>query len=713
MKLIFTTLFIIWFSAAFGQTKISGKITDNNGNSLPLANVILLNTYDGTSADADGNFSFTTSESGSQIVVVRSMGFREYQQTITLSGKPVSLNIVLQEMINELKAVTISAGSFTASDETRRTVFKALDIATTAGATADIAGALNTLSGTQKVGESGKLFVRGGDGNETRTFIDGVAVLNAYGASAPNTPSRGRFLPFMFKGTSFSTGGYSSEYGQALSGVLALESKDKAQLTRTDIGLLSVGGDVAHTQVWNTGSVAAKIQYTNIKPYFGLINQRVDWKNPPSSIEAVAAFSQKVGESGMLKVHGNFNNANISMYNHDIDDYNVKQLYDLTNNYRYLNASYKDVLNKNWLVRSGVSYTDQQNNAKVDAARVNEREQGIHAKTVFLGSLSDKVELKTGAEVIGRSYNQTFNETFSRKFEEVIGASFVEADIYTSNNFITRAGARAEYNSLLQKISVDPRLSLAYKAGTSGQVSLAYGHFRQSVKNELLRFNKNLQSEKAAHYILNYQRIENNKTFRIETYYKVYNDLAKYNNTDFSDLNNRGKGYARGVEFFWRDNESIKNADYWISYSFLDSKRNYLNYPVSAVPSFASKHNFSAVYKHFVVDLKSQLGFTYSYTSGRPYNNPNKKEFNGDRTPFYSDLSFNWSYLPKPNLIVYFSCTNLLGRNNIFGYEYSNKLNDNDEYASRAIRQPAKRFLFIGIFYTLSKDKSTSQLPSL
>src|SRR5690606_11762862 len=160
---------------------------------------------------------------------------------------------------------------------------KALDIATTAGATADIAGALNTLPGTQKAGESGRLFVRGGDGSEARTFIDGMVVLEAYGTSAPNTPSRGRFLPFMFKGISFSTGGYSSEYGQALSSALVLESKDESETIRTDIGLLSVGGDIAHTHAWDGGSATAKIQYTIIRPYYGMINQEIDWKTAPAS----------------------------------------------------------------------------------------------------------------------------------------------------------------------------------------------------------------------------------------------------------------------------------------------------------------------------------------------------------------------------------------------------------------------------------------------
>jgi hypothetical protein len=55
----------------------------------------------------------------------------------------------------------------------------------------------------------------------------------------------------------------------------------------------------------------------------------------------------------------------------------------------------------------------------------------------------------------------------------------------------------------------------------------------------------------------------------------------------------------------------------------------------------------------------------------------------------------------------------VLGRDNIFGYEYANTPDVNGVYASRAIGQPAKSFLFLGIFITLSKDKGINQLPSL
>jgi hypothetical protein len=707
--LLVALLFIA--SASLAQFTIKGTVTDVKGEGIPGANIFLEGTYDGASSSADGTFSFTTTETGTKRVIVKVIGYKEYRQELAINKNTV-LTIVLREEINQLEAVTISAGSFTASDESRRTVFKAIDIASTAGATADIAGALNTLPGTQKVGESGRLFVRGGDGREARTFIDGMLVLDAYGPAAPNTPSRGRFLPFMFKGTSFSTGGYSAEYGQALSSALVLDSKDEESITRTDIGLLSVGADVAHAQTWNGGSAAGKIQYTNIRPYFGLINQEIDWRVPPASLEMSSAFRQRVGKAGMLKMYGNFSDSDFSIYNHDIDDYSKKQLYDLKNTYRYANGFYKTALNENWSVRGGGSYTLLKNNIRIDSINIEEIETGVHAKAVLEGSIANGVELKTGIETIRRNYDTKIDTSAtSLAFVETITAAFAEVDVYATEHFVTRVGGRVEHNALSGKTLVDPRISLAYRPGDYGQFSFAYGTFRQSPANEYLRLNTALKQELAQHYILNYQRIEDNRTFRAELYYKEYKHLIKFSD---AQITNAGDGYAKGFELFWRDNRTFRRLDYWVSYSFLDTRRNYLNFPVTATPSFASEHNFSAVTKYFFSTLKSQVGATYSWTSGRPFHNPNQNDrFMAGRTPAYHDLSMNWSYLPKPYIIIHFSCTNVLGRDNIFGYEFSNNLNSDGVYASRTIRQAAKRFLFLGVFITLSKEKSMNQLPSL
>ena len=212
--------------------------------------------------------------------------------------------------------------------------------------------------------------------------------------------------------------------------------------------------------------------------------------------------------------------------------YSQKYLYDLINEYAYINTSYRTSLNDDWTLRGGVSYTFLTDKNIVHVDQIDEVEKALHAKVVVDGSLSDKVELKTGVEVIQRNYRyetrSSMLDDLKAGFNESILAGFAEADLYTSNKFVTRAGARVEYDNLIEKISIDPRLSLAYKTGAFSQVSFAYGTFRQSPKNEWLRHDDHLDPEKAQHYILNYQFIENKRTFRIETYYKRYGDLVKF-----------------------------------------------------------------------------------------------------------------------------------------------------------------------------------------
>lgn len=702
---------------AWAQTQITGSISDEKGGPIPGVNISIAGTYDGTSTSVDGTFDFESTESGDQILLISFVGFTSHQQKVQLSGKPVHLEVVLREVVNQLDAVVISAGSFTAGEEKRRTILKAIDIATTAGATADIAGALNTLPGTQKVGESGRLFVRGGDGSETKTFIDGMLVANAYSPSAPNTPSRGRFLPFMFKGTSFSTGGYSAEYGQALSSALVLDSKDKAALNQTDLGLLSVGGDIAHTQVWDHASLTGKIQYTNIRPYIGLINQEIDWITPPASIEGSTAFRQELGEHGIVKFFGNFNHSDFKLNNHDILAPSQKQSFDFENNYGYGNASFLQALNARWSIRGGLSYNYNENNILLDGRPIDEIEKGTHSKLVFENTVSEAVELKFGIEHLQSDYEASRLDSLSLKqtitFNTPITVGFAEAEIYASKNLVARTGVRTEYNGSIEKVNIEPRISVAYKPFRHGQFSMAYGQFHQTPENQFLIVNQKLEEEKADHYILNYQVINDQRTFRTELYYKKYSNLIKFINGNSGQLANTGSGYARGFELFWRDSKSVRNLDYWISYSYLDTERDYLDFPTASTPSFASTHNFSLVGKKFIPEIKTQLGVTYSYSSARTYHNPNSEHFNSGRTPTYQDLSMNLSYLPKPFLIIHLSVTNILGRDNIFGYEFSNTTDANGIYASRAIRQPARRFLFLGVFLTISKNKSINQLPNL
>ena len=107
-----------------------------------------------------------------------------------------------------------------------------VELVTTGGANGDLYKALQTLPGAQVQGESGHLLVRGGSSEETQTFIDGMHVLNPYTSTDINSPARSRYSTFMFQGINLATGGAPLEYGQALSAVLPLETKDSSPVNK-------------------------------------------------------------------------------------------------------------------------------------------------------------------------------------------------------------------------------------------------------------------------------------------------------------------------------------------------------------------------------------------------------------------------------------------------------------------------------------------------
>ena len=286
---------------AFAQQTIRGNVFDKNGAPVIGASVYIEGSYDGASSDVDGKFIFTTSIKGSQYIIISFVGYNDNKKEIRVE-EVQDLRIELIESLNRMDAVVITAGTFEASDDQKSPVLRPLDIVTTAGATADIAGALNTLPGTQTVGEEGRLFVRGGDAYETTTFIDGVLVIDSYNRNVPNVPTRSRFSPMMFKGVSFSTGGYSAEYGQGLSSALILNSKDIAVQNRSDISLMSVGVEAAHTQAFAKSSISGKIGYINLNPYFAAVPQSLDWTTAPTTLDGNISYRQEVNRNGMLKI---------------------------------------------------------------------------------------------------------------------------------------------------------------------------------------------------------------------------------------------------------------------------------------------------------------------------------------------------------------------------------------------------------------------------
>lgn len=717
MKTLLTFFTLLITATIFSQTTISGKVVDEKGLPLEGANIFIEGTYDGTASDATGNFSFTTTTTGTQVLKITFLTYESFTETIVVDNFK-NRTIKMKESMNSLDAVIINAGTLEAGDKARVSVLKPLDIVTTAGSAGDIIAALQTLPGTQTVGESGRLYVRGGEADETQTFVDGLRVAQPYGATANNIPTRGRFSPFLFSGISFSTGGYSAEYGEALSSVLLLNTQDEAVQEQTDISLMTLGLGLSNTQKWEKSSLTLNTAYVDLAPYQAAVPQAVDWNRPYQSLSGEAVYRYQF-ENGLLKVYGAFDASRFDL-NQDNLNTDQKDRIDLNNNNFYLNTSYKGILANNWDLIAGLSYGFGQNKIGLNLDYLENVEHASHMKLKLSNRISKKIKLSFGADYFmtkfDEDYNQNLGNTFSSGYDANIVAVYGEMDVFFSKKLAAKVGFRVSNNDLLQEFNLSPRASVAYKTGKFSQVSFAYGDFVQAPRADYLKYNHQLETENTAHYILNYEYNRQGKTFRTEAYYKKYNNLVKFD-TETAQFNsvydNSGSGYAKGLDVFWRDNKSFKNLQYWLSYSFIDSQRDYRNFSQEVTPSFVAKHTASLVTKYWINGLRSQVGLTHSFTSGRPYNNPNETIFMNGKTKAYNNLSLSWAYLMSPQKILYLSVSNVLGTQNIFGYEYANSPDANGVYKSKPIVPTADRFIFVGFFWTISKDKKTNQLDNL
>ncbi|NNF85979.1 MAG: TonB-dependent receptor [Winogradskyella sp.] len=716
MKSISIIIALLFGYICTAQNEISGTLTDFKGEPIIGANVYLEGTYDGATTDEQGAFSFITEETGTHILVLSFLSY-ETKRITTDVTKMKNLQIKLREDVNTLETVVLSAGTFEANDNSKVSVLKPLDVVTTASALGDFVGALQTLPGTTTVAEDGRLFVRGGSADETQIFIDGIRVFTPYSPTTNNIPTRGRYSPFLFDGITFSTGGYSAEYGQALSSVLLLNTINEPDQEKTDIGLMTVGASLGNTQKWDKTSLSFNASYINLAPYLAVYSDRNDWHKPYEGAQGEAVFRKRLN-NGILKFYSAFDTSNFDLTQEDINDPEGVR-FRLKNNNFYTNTTYKGSLGNSWSMDTGLSYTYANTKLGIDEVNINNDENSAHIKLKLKKRFSSRFKLSFGAE----QFITTFNEQFSENTPEIdygfnsnIFAAFAESDLIFSRKSALKVGLRTDYSALFNQFVVAPRVSLAYKTSKYGQLSLAYGDFYQNPNNDALKFSQDLKAQKTSHYILNYQFVNDGRLFRAEVYHKEYSDLIKFD-TEFatfdSNFTNSGSGYAQGLDLFWRDNKSIKNVDYWFSYSYLDTKRNFNNFSQSAQPQFANNHNLSLVGKYWVDQLKSQIGISYQYASGRPYTDPNTDTFLGSRTKSFNSLSLNWAYLLSPQKILYFSVNNVLGFKNINGYQYANTPNNEGIFNRRVLRPAADQFFFIGFFWTISEDGTDNQLNNL
>lgn len=708
---LITVAFLYNSSILFAQNTISGKVITYGGKPIPGANVYLLNTIDGATTDSNGTFSFTTEEKGAQTIVAEEVSYQNAGMPITINGDVKGIELKMKTGTVQLQNITVTAGSFEASGS-EGTILKPLDIVTTAGTQADVVRAIQTLPGTQQQGVQTGLFVRGGDASEAAVIIDGMVAQNAFLSTAPGVAARSRFGPFQFKGVSFSSGGYSARYGQALSSVLELNSNDQPDKSTINMGVHMAGIYASASKLMKKSSIEGSANYTNLTPFYGIAKTNFDFYDVPKGGGGSAKYTYKPNENGIFKVLVNYQQFQNGTRLPNPEDNTVLD-FGLKNSNVYGVVSYRQTWKAKWGLYSAGMYSYNQDDIKFNTTPIvnkDDRSQ-IRLEGKYFGGT--KVSVLLGTEVQHFTYDRTF-ATYNTAFEETQIAGYLETEWSPLYWLAIKPGVRYEHSALIDNNTVSPRLAAAIRAGMHGQFSVASGVFYQLAEPQYYISNHRPGFQQSVHYIANYQYMHNDRTLRLEAYYKDYNQLVREQGAPFNPNNfrfipdtilvdNTGYGYAQGLELFWRDKKTVKNGDYWISYSYIDTRRLYKNYLASVQPDFIATHNLNIVTKYFIPKWATQVNATYNYSSGRPYYNPTSAGFMSDRTPAFHNLSITINYLRsfgKWFSVIYAGVDNITNYKNVFGYRYTGDYNTG--FTRNPVIPPIYRSVFVGVNFSLS-----------
>lgn len=693
------------------QSIIRGTVKDTKGKPIEYVNVFIRNSTDGSITDSLGRFKIITKLQGDQFITVSFIGYEQILYPVTIKEKEYTLSFTLKQAANMLDEIVISAGTIEANNERKVTILKPLDIVTIAGGAADIANAIQTLPGVQRNGgDQTGLYVRGGDANESVVIIDGVTAQNAFFSSVPGISQRSRFNPFQFKGTSFSSGGYGSRYGQALSSVLDLQTNDLPNESTVNIGMNLTGISVSGAKLMNNNSIEYTGSYLNLAPYMAITKTNYNYYTNPQGGSFSTRWVSKVEDKGMFKMNFSESIARQGITIPDPENFSTNINFGNKNENTFFNTSYSYISSDRLRYFSAFSFSNNTDNISYGKYPLYRHDSRAQGRAELNYEFTRKLYLLAGLELQRISYDQIVNDTTSGRFTDLQVAVYLETEWKPVRWFGLKTGIRAEHSSLLSKSDLAPRISMAIKTGEKSQISAAYGFYYQTAPVAYLLQGYKPGFQQAIHYIINFQRIKNDRTFRIEAYYKSYNQLIHEKSLSydpnqyrfyFSPVDNSGSGYAKGFDIFLRDKKSIPNCEYWISYSFIDTRRLYLNYPEKATPDFVAPHNLNVITKYFINKIQTNISLSYFYASGRTYYNPGNVVFLGDKAPDYHNLSLSISYLTnikKMFTVIYLSVDNITDRHNISGYRYS---------ADGSIKYPVVpatyRTIFFGINMSLTK----------
>ncbi len=222
---------LVWFlacglvpTATMAQTagKISGRVTNaSTGEPLPGANILIRETPLGASADENGNFFILNVPPGTYVVQAQMIGYKTVRrEDVRISvNRTVEANFRMESTVIEGEVVTVQADRVSIKKDQTNSIrnISSEDIKKLPAENVSAVVAMQP-------GVSDNHF-RGGRGNEVVYMVDGVKTTESF----RHESSAIEVNPEAVEDIEVITGTFNAEYGDAMSGVVNIVTKEGGQ----------------------------------------------------------------------------------------------------------------------------------------------------------------------------------------------------------------------------------------------------------------------------------------------------------------------------------------------------------------------------------------------------------------------------------------------------------------------------------------------------
>lgn len=201
--------------------------SDEDGNGVPFAKVVIMGADKFANTDVDGLFSIPKVPAGTYTIRITAAQFTSFTEEITVENdKITAMNVELTKG-KELGPVEVFHEDKDLKVDPRTSVIKItkkdiLRVPVTGGVS-DIAGYFQTVPGVVTTGDQGgQVYVRGGTPIQNKILLDGMTIYNPF-------HSIGFFSVFetdLIRTADIYTGGFNAKYGGRISSVMDITYRD-------------------------------------------------------------------------------------------------------------------------------------------------------------------------------------------------------------------------------------------------------------------------------------------------------------------------------------------------------------------------------------------------------------------------------------------------------------------------------------------------------